>query len=94
MTSKHPEHINGNTSLIWMWHRTSNNPDWALEGLAYQATDETGRYQDIQITQAFEVHDQGNQVIILHHPKFTTEQLKPKVQEYIMARYRTLNQEY
>ena len=91
---KEPEHLKGNTSLIWMHHRTSGNEDWCLEGLVYVATDETGRFQDIQITQAFEIHDQGNQVIIPHHPKFTVDQLQGKVKEVIMARYKELNEKY
>lgn len=90
-----PEHIKGNTSLIWMYERSINkNPNWCLEGLAYKATDETGRYQDIQITEAFEIHDQGNQIIVLHHPKYSVDKLKPHVKKKIMTRYDKLNLEY
>jgi hypothetical protein len=90
-----PKHIDGNTSLIWMYERSiKKNPDWCLEGLMYQETDESGLYQGIQLSDAFEIHEQLNQVIILHHPKYTRDQLKPHVKKKIMTRYENLNLEY
>ena len=95
MNEDRPEHLKGNTFLIWMYERnTKKNPDWCLEGLVYQVTDDTGRYQDIQLNEAFEMHEQGNQAIILYHPKYTIEQLAPHVKKKIMTRYDKLNLEY
>jgi len=90
-----PNHLKGNTFLIWMYERNiKSNPNWCLEGLAYQVTDETGKYQDLQLTEAFEFHEHENQMIVLHHPKFTLEQLKPAIKKKIMLRYDKLNLEY
>ena len=90
----YPEHVKGNTSLIWMQERLEGNKDWPLEGLIYIVTDETGRYKDIQIKKAFEIHDQGNQIIVLHHPKYAPLDLERKLKQTILEKYDELNQEY
>ena len=95
MIRKTPEHLKDNTSLVWMFQRDiAENPNWMLEGLTFVATDEAGRFKDIVIKEAFEFFDEQNKLIVLHHPKYTEEDLKPHVKKKILTRYSNLNGQY
>ena len=81
--------------MVWMWERSVNkNPNWATEGISWFETDVTGRYQNLVITKAFEIMYQGDRVIVLFHPKYDKETIRPIVQKRIMERYEEINLEY
>lgn len=91
----YPEHLKGNTALIWMYERAiAKNPDWPLEGLVYQETDEQGCFKDIQISKAFEFHSQGNQVVVVHHPKYTPIDLERTIKKVVIEQHNRLNEKY
>ena len=91
---KHPEHIEDKTFLMWMHYRNEKDPNWCLRGLTYVITDSTGRYQDLQLTKAFEIFFQNDRGIVLHHPNYTEKQIQPHVKKQIMNEYSDLNLEY
>ena len=96
---QHPDHMKGNTSKIWMWHRRSGNKNWIMEGIRYVVTDETGRYKNHQLSEMYELHVQENQLVILHHPnckkdQVTTNKFLSKVRKHLEKIYEDLKDMY
>ena len=90
-----PDHLIHKTFTVRMWERAVNkNPNWVLEGISWFKTDSVGRYQNYTITKAFELMYQGDRVIVLFHPKYDKETIRPIVQKRIMERYEEINLEY